>query len=236
MNNIPARTAAALIAALALIALFVYTRWGSHDRPQSSLPSPLQNSVASLESREPSTTTGGSESPAANTTEEGRRKSLSPEEHAQIVAEIESVRAMLAQIESANSEVLFESANSKNMRLHAPTEQQLDSVYTALTKSADAFPPTSPASDIFREEALALIREFGTYKSGGRLIGFNAKDPSGVDHVRLFECEESGAELKVNEAGGLEITSEEMSYRPLPDWDKLDSPARRRYGHLFSVP
>jgi hypothetical protein len=161
---------------------------------------------------------------------------LSADDQVQIAAGIAAVRKMLQQIERDNAESLLENEKRRFIRLRAPTEEQLDSVYAALTRTADSFPANSAASESFREEALKFIREFQTYEKPGRLLMIPTGDPFSAKQLDIVEYAEANAEVKIGKNGAIEINSEQTSLSHLLEWDVPNSHARQRYGHLFANP
>jgi hypothetical protein len=171
---------------------------------------------------------------ALSGTSDTGKKPVSPQDKKEIADRIAVVRGMLEQIERDNAQPLVESTKKRFIRVRAPSEEQLDSIYGALTKMADSFPPDSAAGDAFRDEAQEFIHSFRMYERPGRLLSVFKEDPFLAKQLDIIEYVEPNAEVKVSESGAIEINSDGVNLSHLLNWDVADSPARQRYGHLFT--
>lgn len=162
----------------------------------------------------------------------GKSADDSPEILVRVAAEIGKCRDLLNSIELSNAEVLQDTENIRIVRVRPPAKEELDTVYVALTKAADSFPSDSSAGAKFREKAIALIQEYGTYQYPGRLMTVR-KEPSGEESFGVLEFADAAATVTVNAEGQIEVSSGKMSYQRGLDWNIPNSPTRIRYQHLF---
>jgi hypothetical protein len=133
-------------------------------------------------------------------------------------------RELLYAIEKSNAEPITKIGSTLYMRLRAPNEAQLDSVYAALTKTADGFQAGSPAATLFSERAAALVHEFNTYENRGRML-MGKSDAEGMYKVSsVVEFAEEDSNISFRD-GKIEIQSSETSLST--------KDVGERYRHVF---
>ena len=160
----------------------------------------------------------------------------SPELLARVAEEVGKCRDLLNAIESAKVETVSNTENSLIIRLHSPTKEELDPVYTALTKAGDSFRTDSRAAIKFYDEASALINEYALYENPGRILMFNNKRSSDGGGLTVIEFPDAETSVSLGANGQLELTSASFNTQNKPDWKIPNSPTRLRYQHLFENP
>ena len=222
--------------AVILAAGFVGWLWIAHEQaPIATIGSPEASRM------EPATETiQRSKKPlppisqADGKTADGRDES--PELLARVAEEVGKCRDLLNAIESAKIETLSNTEHSLIIRLHSPTKEELDPVYTALTKAGDSFGTDSRAAIKFYDEASALINEYALYENPGRILMLNNKRSSDGGKLTVVEFPDAEASVSIGAKGEIGITSSSFNTQNKPDWKIPNSPTRLRYQHLFENP
>jgi len=158
--------------------------------------------------------------------------SLTPAERDRVAAEIEKVRATIREMDRSNSQVM-KLLGRLAVKLQPLSEEQLDTMYTALTKAAATFEADSAGEKTFREEALNVINEFQTDKmndSAGKFTLLIAPTQNQLPSAMILSAD---AVITQKPDGAVEINSSESHISTLNDWNDPDSKSRRRYSHLL---
>jgi hypothetical protein len=153
---------------------------------------------------------------------------ISETEKQQIFSRVTACRDLLNSMERAHTEILVKAEKVAVVRVEPFTLEELDRVYAALTKAADAFPPGSPAKTRFSAEAAGLIHQYSLYNYGNnpeaKVICLNASNSSNpLPTVSNFS---SDAVVETAEDGKISIKARQATSGP----DR-----NGRYSHLMNL-
>jgi len=137
------------------------------------------------------------------------------------------------EMDRSNAQAL-EIKGGKAFKLQPLAEEQLDTMYTALARTAATFESGSAGEKTFRDEALRAINDFHDDNVSDTMDKFTllmtAKGGRQVPSATVFSAD---AVITQKSDGGVEITSSESRHHSLNDWNDPDWKSRRRYGHLL---